>query len=95
MGDGEEGRERRDSIPVDIMLIPDVSKEPNLTLWHKHGYTQGMDGRIAESLVVEASTAIEPVEIPLIRFAAEEIQIADLKVRKELTIVVVAGIMRV
>ena len=62
----------RDS-PVDVVLVSDIPKEPNLTLGHEHCHTQSMDRRITESLVVKAPSSIQPVKVSFIRFAAEEV----------------------
>ncbi len=77
------------------MLVSDISKEPDLPLGHKHGDAERVDGRISEPLVVKASTPIEPVKVALVGFAPEEAQITNLKVGKELTVVVVTSVARV
>lgn len=83
------------SVPVDVMLIPDISEEPNLAFWHKHRYAQSMDRSVAKPLIIEATPSIQPVEVFFIGYPSEEIEIADLKVRKELAVVVVAAIVGV
>ena len=81
--------------PVDVMLVSNVPKEPYLPLRHEHGYTQSMYRRISKSLVVEASSPIQPVKVSFIRFTTEEIQVPNLKVGEELAIVVVSAVMRI
>lgn len=68
------------TVPVDIMLIANVPKEPYLALRHEHSYTQRMDRGISESLVVEASSSIQPIKVSFIRFASEEIQVPNLEI---------------
>ena len=74
------------------MLIANVPKEPDLALGHEHGYAQGMYGRIAEPFVVKPTASVKPVEVFLIGFTAEIIEVPNLEIREELTIVVVAVI---
>ena len=83
------------TIPVDIMLIPDIPEEPDLALGHEHGHTQGMDRRIAKSFIVEAPASVQPVKVLFIRFASKEVEAADLEVGEELTVVIVTAIARV
>ena len=84
-----------ESSPVDIMLVPNISKEPNLALRDKHGHAQCMNGSIPESLVIEASSPIQPVKVFLIGNSSEEVQVANFKIREELAIVVISAIMRI
>lgn len=77
------------SAPVDVMLIPDVPEIPNLALGYEHGHTECVDGRVAETLVVETAAAVQPLEVLLIGLSAEESQVADLEIREELAVVVV------
>lgn len=79
-------------IPVDIMLVPNIPKEPDLALRHKHRHTQRMNRCISKPLVVEPATSIQPVEILLICFPTEVVQVTDFEVREELAIVVVAAV---
>ena len=83
------------TVPVDIMLIPNISEKPDLALGHEHGDAQGMDGSIAKSFIVEASASVQPIKVLLICFASKEVEAADLEVGEELTIVVVTAIARV
>lgn len=77
------------------MLVSDISKEPYLALGHEHGHTQSMYRSISKSLIVKASSSIQPVKVSFIRFAAEEVQISNLKVGEELAIVVISAIVGV
>ena len=77
------------------MLIADVPEEPDLTLGNKHGHTQRVNRRITKSLIVEPSSPIQPVKVLLIGWLSEKFQATDLKVREELAVVVIAGIVRV
>jgi hypothetical protein len=45
-------------LPIDIVLISNVSKEPDLALGNEHGNAQGMNGSIPKSLVVKPSTTV-------------------------------------
>lgn len=83
------------TIPVNIMLIPNIPEEPDLALGHEHGHAQGMDRSIAKSFIVEASASVQPIEVLLIRFASEEVETANLEIGEELTIVIVTAIARV
>lgn len=77
------------------MLVSNIPKEPYFALGHEHSHTQSMYRRISESLVVEASSSIQPIKVSLIRFAAKEVEVSDLKVGEELAIVVVSAIVRI
>ena len=79
--------------PIDVMLVSNIPEEPYLALRHEHSHTQSMYGRVTEPFVVEASSSVQPVEVSFIRFAAEEVQIPNLKVGKELAVIVVSAIM--
>ena len=83
------------TVPVNVMLIPNIPEEPDLALGHEHGHAQGMDGRIAKSFIVEASASVQPIEILLVRFAPKEFKAANLEVGEELTIVIVTTVARV
>ena len=77
------------------MLISYIPEEPYFALRHEHGNTQSMYWRISKSFIVEASTSIQPIEVSLIRLAAEKIKVTDLKVREELAVIVVSAIVGV
>lgn len=83
------------TVPVNIMLIPDIPEEPNLALGYEHGHAQGMDRGIAKSFIVEASASVQPIKVLLVRFASKEVEAADLEVGEELTVVVVTTVARV
>lgn len=83
------------AVPVDVVLVSNISEEPYLALRYEHGHTQSMYRRISKSLVVEAASSIQPVKVSFIRFAAEEVQIPNLEVREELAVVVVSAIVGV
>ena len=67
-------------IPVDIVLIANVSKEPDLALGYEHGHAQSVDRRITKSFVVKPAASVKPVEVFLIGFAPEVVEVANLKV---------------
>ena len=77
------------------MLVSNISEEPYLALRHEHSHTQSMYGRISKSLIVEASSSIQPVKISFIGFAAEEVQVPNLEIGEKLAVVVVSAIMGV
>lgn len=77
-------------IPVDIVLIANISEEPDLVFGHKHGNTQSMNRCIPKSFVVETAASIQPVKVFFVCLAAEEIEIADLEIGEELAVVVVS-----
>lgn len=54
-----------------------------------------MNWCVPKSLVEEPPSSIQPLEILLIRFTAEEVQVADLEVAEELAVVIVAAVLRV
>ena len=82
-------------MPVDIMLVANVPEEPDLAFRHKHCHTKCMYGSVSESLVVKATSSIQPVKVLLISLATEEVQVANLEIREELAIVVVSAVMRI
>ena len=51
-----------------------------------------MNRGIPKPLIIEPSPTIQPIEILLIRLAPEKVEVADLKVAEELTVIVVVGI---
>ena len=81
-----------EGLPVDVMLIANVSKEPNLTFWGEHGNAERVDWGIPKPLVEEPSSFIQPAEVFLIGFAAEVVEIPDFKVREKLAIIVVSAV---
>ena len=81
--------------PVDVMLVSNIPKEPYLALRHEHSHTQSMYGRISKSLVIEATSSIQPVKVSFIRLAAKEVQVPDFEIREELAVIVVSAIMGV
>lgn len=82
-------------MPVDVVLVANVLEVPDLALGDEHGDAEGVDGCVAEALVVEPAAAIEPLEVFLVCLAAEEAEVADLEVGEELAVVVVAAIVRI
>ena len=46
---------------------------------------------VTESLVVESTMLVKPIEVSLVRFRPEETQISDFEVAEELTVVVVVA----
>jgi hypothetical protein len=82
-------------LPVDIVLVSDIPKEPDLRFRNKHRNTQCMNRRISKSLIVETSTSVQPVKILLIGLPTEETQIADFEIGEELAIVVVTAVVRI
>ena len=85
----------QETLPIDVMLVSDISKEPYLALGYEHGHTQSMYRSVSKSLIIEASSSVQPVKVFLIRFAAEEVQVPNLEVREELAIVVISAIVGV
>ena len=83
------------TLTIDIMLISDIPKEPDLSLGHKHRDAERMDRCIAEALVVEPTAFVEPVKVSLVGFSPEEVQRADFEVGEELAVVVVAAVVRI
>lgn len=77
------------------MLIPDIPKEPNLALGHKHGHTKRMNRRITEPLIIKPAPPIQPLEILFIRLTPKKAQITDLEIAKELAVVVVTAVVLV
>lgn len=75
------------------MLVSNIPEEPYLALRHEHSHTQGMYRRISKSLVIEASSSIQPVKVSFISIAAEEVQVPDFEVGEKLAVVVVSTIM--
>lgn len=45
-------------LPIDIVLIANIPKEPDLALWSEHSHTQCMYWGVPKPLVVETSTSI-------------------------------------
>ena len=86
-------QERWGSRPIDIMLIADISEEPNLALRYEHGHTQRMNWCVTKSFIEESTSSVQPVEIFLVCFGSEIVQISHFEVRQELAIVVVPTIM--
>ena len=70
------------------MLVTNVSEEPRISLGREHGRSQCVDGGVTESLVVEPTMLVEPIEVFLVLFRPEETQISNLEVAEELAIVV-------
>lgn len=62
----------RDS-PVDVMLVSNIPEEPYLALRHEHSYAQSVYRCISKSLVIEASSSIQPVKVSFVSFTAEEV----------------------
>ena len=52
-----------------------------------------MDGGIAPSLVEEASGSVKVIEVVLVRLAAPEIDVCDLKIAPEMTSAVAMGLL--
>ena len=78
-------------MPIDIMLVANVAEPPLAVLRQEHGNAEGMDGRVTEPFIEEATAAVEPVEIRLVAVGAEEIQGSDLEVGEELAVIVVTA----
>lgn len=85
------GKEREHE-PVDVVLVAYVPEVPDLALGDEHGDAEGVDGRVAKALVVETTASVQPVEVFLISFAAEEAQVADFEIGEELAVVVIAAV---
>ena len=66
--------------PVDVVLVSYIPKEPYLALRHKHGHTQSVYWCISESLVVEASSPIQPIKVSFIRLTAKEVKVSNLEI---------------
>lgn len=90
-----ERRCHRECSPVDVMLIANVPEKPDFALWCKHSYTQSMNRSISKPLIVEPPTLVQPFKVHLIGLATKVVQIPNLKVGEELTIVVVSTVMRI
>lgn len=75
---------------IDIMLIAYILEKPYLLPRREHGHTKGMDGRVAEPFIVEPAPLIQVFKVLVVRFGAEEVEVADLKVGEELAVVVFA-----
>lgn len=54
-----------------------------------------MDRRIPKPLIKEPPTPIQPIKVPRIRLPTKEIQIPNLKVTKELAVIIVPAIRRI
>lgn len=77
------------------MLVSNISEEPYLALRYEHSHTQSMYRRISKSLVVEASSPVQPIKVSLVRFAAEEVQVPNLEVGEKLAVIVVSAVVGV
>ena len=77
------------------MLVSYVPKEPYLALRHEHGHAQGVYWCISKSLVVEASSPIQPIKVSFIRLTAKEVKVSNFEVREELAIVIVSAVVGV
>ena len=51
--------------------------------------------RISKPLVVEASSAIQPIKVSFIRLAAKEIEVSNFEIREKLAIVIVSAVVGV
>ena len=51
--------------------------------------------RISKSLVVEASSPIQPIKVSFIRLTAKEIKVSNFEIREELAIVIVPAVVGV
>jgi len=80
------------NIPINPILTPDISQEPHLPLGQEHGRAERTHGRIPRELVEEPPAAVQPLKVPPVLLPAEEVQVPDLDVRRELALVVVAGL---
>lgn len=43
---------------INVMLITNISEEPDLALWCEHSHAQSMDRSITKAFVVEAARVI-------------------------------------
>lgn len=62
------------------MVIRNVVEEVNLILWKKKAGGNGMDRRVAPSLVEETAIFVERFKEIQIRLRSEPIEVADFKV---------------
>ena len=77
------------------MLVSYIPKEPYLVLRHKHGHAQSVYWRISKSLVVEASSSVQPIKVSFIRLTAKEVKVTNLEIREELAIIIVSAVVGV
>ena len=83
-------RRPRRTMPCNVMLVADIPEKPRLRFRQEHRGRKRVDGRVAETFVVEPAQGVEVLEVFLVGLAAEEVQVADLEVAEELAVVVVA-----
>lgn len=77
---------------IDIMLIPNISKEPDLALRCEHSHAQSVHWRIPKAFVVETASFVQPVEVGFVSFATPEVEGADFEVGEELAVVVLVAV---
>ena len=77
------------------MLIPNIPEEPDLVLRYEHRHAECMYRRISKSLVVEAPTSVQPLEIHIVCLSTKEIEVSNFKIGEELAIVIVATVVSI